>query len=59
MLNSLKNFLKKIDHFGTEFTFEYESKDKYHSITGGIVFLIFILIKNNIRSKKLINSKTL
>ena len=44
MLNSLKNFLKKIDYFGTEFTFEYESKDKYHSITGGIVFLIFILI---------------
>ena len=44
MLNTLKNFLKKIDYFGIEFTFEYESKDKYHSITGGIVFLFFILI---------------
>ena len=44
MLNKLKIFLKKIDHFGFQFNFQYESHDKYHTVTGGIVFLIFILI---------------
>ena len=44
MLNKLKIFLKKIDHFGFQFNFQYESHDKYHTVTGGIVFLIFILL---------------
>ena len=44
MLNAFKNLLKKADYFGVEFNFEYESKDKYHTKTGGIVFLIFMLI---------------
>ena len=40
----LKKFLKQFDYFGVEFNFHYKSKDKYHSLTGGIAFLIYLII---------------
>ena len=40
----LKKFFKRFDYFGVEFNFHYKSKDKYHSLTGGIAFLIYLII---------------
>ena len=40
----LKKFFKNFDYFGVEFNFHYKSKDKYHSLTGGIAFLIYLII---------------
>ncbi len=55
MLKKIKNFLKKIDYFGVQFNFQYESNDKYHTILGGIVFLIFMIISFIYISVALIN----
>ncbi len=40
----LKKFFKQFDYFGVEFNFHYKSKDKYHSLTGGVAFLIYLII---------------
>ena len=40
----LNKFFKKFDYFGVEFNFHYKSKDKYHSTTGGVSFLIYLII---------------
>ena len=40
----LKKFFKNFDYFGVEFNFHYKSKDKYHSLTGGVAFLIYLII---------------
>ena len=55
MLKKIKNFLKKIDYFGVQFNFQYKSNDKYHTILGGIVFLIFMIISFIYISVALIN----
>ena len=55
MLKKIKNFLKKIDYFGVQFNCQYESNDKYHTILGGIVFLIFMIISFIYISVALIN----
>ena len=44
MIELIKSFLRKIDYFGVEFNFQYQSKEKFHSATGGLIFFVFILI---------------
>ena len=44
MIEFIKSFLRKIDYFGIEFNFQYQSKEKFHSATGGLIFFFFILI---------------
>ena len=44
MIELIKSFLRKIDYFGIEFNFQYQSKEKFHSATGGLIFFVFILI---------------
>ena len=38
------NLIKKCDYFGVTFNFHYKSKEKFRSVTGGIVFLLFLAI---------------
>jgi hypothetical protein len=43
LLKKLKSFLIFMDYFGVKFNFHYKSNYNYRSITGGIIFIIFIL----------------
>ena len=43
MNNKIKEFLKKFDYFGVNINFHYKSQDKYKSVTGGIIFILFII----------------
>ena len=40
---NVKNIIKKFDYFAVNLNFRYKSKDKYHTLTGGITFIIYIL----------------
>ncbi len=44
MKNKFKELFKKIDYFGVSFNFHYKSKEKYFSLSGGIMFFIFLLL---------------
>ena len=44
MNRKIKNFFKKIDYFGVTFNFHYKTKEKYTSYSGGIVFLIYLIM---------------
>ena len=41
-MNSLKNFLRKIDFFGVPFSFKYKNKEKYTTAVGGFFVVLFI-----------------
>ncbi len=56
MKNKLKVFIKHCDYFGINFNFHYKTHEKFHSLTGGIIFLIFLIIST---SFVLINLKSL
>lgn len=40
----IKQIFKKFDYFGVHFNFFYKAKPKYHSFTGGIIFLSFLIL---------------
>lgn len=40
----IKKILKSFDYFGVQFNFHYKSREKYHSATGGAIFLGFIIL---------------
>ena len=42
--NYLKNFIRKVDQFGTSFSFKYKSEEKYSTYAGGIISLLFYII---------------
>ena len=44
MRKKIKSLIKKCDYFGIQFNFHYKTKEKYHTFTGGVVFIIFIMI---------------
>ena len=44
MKNKLREIFKKIDYFGVSFNFHYKTKEKYFSYSGGIIFLIYLLL---------------
>ena len=44
MNRKIKNLFKTIDYFGVNFNFHYKTKEKYTSFSGGIVFLIYLMI---------------
>ena len=39
-----KRFFKSFDYFGVQFNFHYKSREKYHSATGGVIFLGFVVL---------------
>ena len=43
-MKALNEFIKKFDLFGVSLTFKYKSKEKYTTILGGIVTLLFIAL---------------
>ena len=43
-MKALNEFLRKFDLFGVLLTFKYKSKEKYTTILGGIVTLLFIVL---------------
>ena len=42
--NKIKGFFKFIDSFGVSFSFRYKAEDKYSTVFGGIITLIFAAI---------------
>ena len=44
MNRKIKNLFKTIDYFGVNFNFHYKTKEKYTSFSGGIVFLIYLIM---------------
>ena len=44
MKKKLKELIKHCDYFGVTFNFHYKTHEKFHSVTGGIIFIIFLLI---------------
>jgi hypothetical protein len=42
--SSIKKFLKDLDHFAVTFQFRVDKDEKYGSVTGGIWFLIFVIV---------------
>ena len=40
----IKKVLKSFDYFGVQFNFHYKSREKYHSATGGVIFLGFVIL---------------
>ncbi len=44
MKKTILNIIKNCDYFGISFNFHYKSKEKFQSVTGGIVFLLFLSI---------------
>ena len=58
----IKIFIKNLDFFGVYYTFHYKENDRFHSVTGGIIFLIyiiFILIYMYINSINFIQKKNM
>ena len=41
---NIRKLLKKFDFFGVQFGFHYKSKSKFHTVTGGLFFIIFVII---------------
>ena len=41
---TIKNFIKKFDLFGLTFTFRYKNTEKYQTILGGLIVIIFIIL---------------
>ena len=44
MKKRILNIIKNCDYFGIYFNFHYKTKEKFQSVTGGMVFLLFLLI---------------
>ena len=44
MGQSVAKYLKEFDYFGVQYNFSYGSKEKYRTATGGIFFILFIVI---------------
>ena len=40
----MKKYIKYFDYFGVNVHFLYQSEYKYHSVTGGLLFIFFILL---------------
>ena len=45
-MKTIKDFLKKIDVFGSTFNFKYKSKDKYSTYIGGLFVLLFLILSS-------------
>ena len=43
-MKCIKRFLKKLDIFGSPFSFKYKSQDKYSTSFGGLFLLIFSIV---------------
>ena len=43
-MKALKNFIKSLDYFGVSFSFRYKNEEKYSTLLGGIVFILFSII---------------
>ena len=44
MIDKLINIITSCDYFGVTFNFHYKTKEKFRTITGGMAFILFILI---------------
>ena len=44
MRDKLINIITSCDYFGVTFNFHYKTKEKFRTITGGMAFILFILI---------------
>ena len=43
-MKEIKNFLRAIDIFGTTFSFRYKDRERYQTIKGGIIIILFIIL---------------
>ena len=40
----LKNFLRTIDIFGTTYSFKYKQKERYQTVLGGFILILFLVL---------------
>ena len=43
-MKSFKNFLKAIDIFGITFSFRYKDKERYKTVIGGLIIILFLIL---------------
>ena len=43
-MKKIKSFLRSIDIFGTTFSFRYKDRERYQTIEGGIIIILFIIL---------------
>ena len=43
-MKSFRRFLKKLDVFGTSYSFKYKNEEKYTSATGGFILILFSIL---------------
>ena len=43
-MNVFKNLLSSFDIFGITYSFRYKDKEKYQTVTGGIIMLLFLIL---------------
>ena len=44
MKKKIVQLIKSCDYFGVTFNFHYKTKEKFRSMTGGIIFILFLII---------------
>ena len=43
-MSTIQNIIKKFDIFGMTFTFRYKNTDKYQTVLGGLIVILFIIL---------------
>ena len=43
-MKEIKGFLRTLDIFGTTFSFRYKDRERYQTISGGIIIILFIIL---------------
>ena len=43
-MKEIKSFLRSIDIFGTTFSFRYKDRERYQTIKGGLIIILFIIL---------------
>ena len=43
-MDTIKSFLSTIDIFGTTYSFKYKQKERYQTVLGGFIFILFLAL---------------
>ena len=43
-MKTIKNFLRTIDIFGITLSFKYKQKERYQTILGGFILILFLIL---------------
>ena len=43
-MEKIKNFLTRIDIFGITYSFKYKQKERYQTVLGGFILILFLVL---------------